>query len=84
MPALTIRNIPDDVHRGLKALAASHGQSTEAEVRAILAAAVKPASRLKMGQALWELGREVGLTNDDITAMEASRDSKPAEPLSFD
>ncbi|OJX91002.1 MAG: plasmid stabilization protein [Novosphingobium sp. 63-713] len=84
MPALTIRNIPDDVHRGLKALAASHGQSTEAEVRAILAAAVKPASRLKMGQALWELGREIGLTNDDIAAMEASRDSKPAEPLSFD
>ncbi|GMM62446.1 FitA-like ribbon-helix-helix domain-containing protein [Novosphingobium pituita] len=84
MPALTIRNIPEDVHRGLKALAASHGQSTEAEVRAILAAAVKPASRLKMGQALWELGREVGLTNDDIAAMEACRDSKPAEPLSFD
>ncbi|MDK4807968.1 MAG: plasmid stabilization protein [Novosphingobium aromaticivorans] len=84
MPALTIRNIPEDVHRGLKALAASHGQSTEAEVRAILAAAVKPASRLKMGQALWELGREVGLTNDDIAAIEASRDSKPAVPLSFD
>ncbi|GMM60902.1 FitA-like ribbon-helix-helix domain-containing protein [Novosphingobium pituita] len=84
MPALTIRNIPDDVHRGLKALAASHGQSTEAEVRAILAAAVKPASRLKMGQALWELGREAGLTSDDIAAMEASRASKPAEPLSFD
>lgn len=84
MPALTIRNIPEDVHRGLKALAASHGQSTEAEVRAILAAAVKPVSRLKMGQALWELGREAGLTGDDIAAMEASRDSKPAEPLSFD
>lgn len=84
MPALTIRNIPEDIHRGLKALAASHGQSTEAEVRAILAAAVKPASRLKMGQALWELGREAGLTNDDIAAIEASRDSKPADPLSFD
>lgn len=84
MPALTIRNIPEDIHRGLKALAASHGQSTEAEVRAILAAAVKPSSRLKMGQALWELGREVGLSNDDVAAMDATRDSTPAEPMSFD
>ena len=84
MPDLSIRNIPEDIHRGLKALAASHGQSTEAEVRAILAAAVKPANRLRMGQALWELGREVGLSDDDIAAMDATRDSTPAEPLKFD
>lgn len=84
MPALTIRNIPEDIHRGLKALAASHGQSTEAEVRAILSAAVKPASRLKIGQALWELGRQVGLSNDDVAAMDAMRDSTPAVPMSFD
>lgn len=84
MPALTIRNVPEDIHRGLKALAASHGQSTEAEVRAILTAAVKPASRLKIGQALWELGREVGLSNGDVAAMDDMRDSTPAAPMSFD
>ena len=84
MPALTIRNIPEDIHRGLKALAASHGQSTEAEVRAILAAAVKPETRLKMGQALWELGRTAGLTDEDIAAMNATRNSTPAEPIQFD
>jgi plasmid stability protein len=81
MPALHIRNIPDDVHQGLKALAVSHGRSTEAEVREILALAVKP---VRMGEALWELGREIGLTNDDITAIEAGRDRTPAEPVSFD
>lgn len=65
-------------------LAANPGQSTEAEVRAILAATVKPASRLKMGQAFWDLGRKVRLTNDDVTTMDATRDSAPAEPLSFE
>lgn len=40
MAAVTIRNIPDATHRALKARAASHGRSTEAEIRAILADAV--------------------------------------------
>ena len=84
MPALTIRNIPDDIHRGLKALAASHGQSTEAEVRSILAAAVKPETRVKMGQALWELGREIQLTKEEVAIMESARDRTPAKPMSFD
>lgn len=84
MPALTIRNIPDDIHRGLKALAVSHGQSTEAEVRSILAAAVKPENRLKMGQALWELGREIQLTEEEIAIMDGVRDKSPANPMSFD
>jgi plasmid stability protein len=84
MPALTIRNIPDDIHRGLKALAASHGQSTEAEVRSILAAAVKPESRMRIGQALWELGREIQLTEEEVAIMESARDRTPAKPMSFD
>jgi plasmid stability protein len=45
MPARHIRNLPDDVHQGLKALAASHGRNTEAEVREILAMAVTPNSQ---------------------------------------
>ena len=35
MPAITIRNISDETHRALKARAASHNRSTEAEVRAM-------------------------------------------------
>jgi plasmid stability protein len=81
MPALHIRGIPDDIHQGLKALAASHGRSTEAEVREIIASAVKP---VRMGEALWKLGREIGLSDDDFEIIESVRDRIPAEPMSFD
>ncbi|MBB5858370.1 FitA-like ribbon-helix-helix domain-containing protein [Xanthomonas arboricola] len=30
MPSFTVRNIPDDVHRAIRARAALHGRSTEA------------------------------------------------------
>lgn len=84
MPALTIRNIPDDIHRGLKALAASHGHSTEAEVREILAAAVKPEGRVRMGQALAAIWGPVGLTDEEAAIIDSARDRTPAEPMSFD
>jgi plasmid stability protein len=78
---LTVRNLPGDVHRALRVRAASHGRSTEAEVRDILADAVKPKTRLRAGDALAALGREISLTNEDIEALEQSRDKTPAEPL---
>ena len=84
MAAIHIRNIPEDILQGLKALAVSHGRSTEAEVREILEAAVKPAKRIRMGEALWNLGRKVGLTDEEVTAIESARDRTPAEPISFD
>ena len=40
MPALTVRQIEDDVYQGLKAQAESRGRSLEAELRSILVAAV--------------------------------------------
>jgi len=40
---LTIRNLDESVKRGVRLLAASHQRSMEAEVRQILAAAVKEA-----------------------------------------
>ena len=39
MAAVTIRNLSDAAHRALKARAAQHNRSTEAEMRAILEAA---------------------------------------------
>ena len=48
MAMLTVRNLPDDVHRALGVRAAQHGHSTEAEVREILACAVKPESRVRL------------------------------------
>jgi plasmid stability protein len=84
MAILTVRNVPDDVHRALRVRAARHGRSTEAEVREILAAAVKPEKRVRMGEALAAIGRRIGLTNEDFAIFESVRDKKPARPLSFD
>ncbi len=42
MAMLTVRNLPDEVHRALRVRAAQRGHSMEAEVREILAGAVKP------------------------------------------
>ena len=38
MANVTVRNLPDAVHRALRARAATHGRSTEAEIRYILEA----------------------------------------------
>lgn len=80
MAVLTVRNIPDEVHRALRVRAAQHGRSTEAEVREIIAAAVVPQQRLLIGDALAALGRTLQLTDDDIAAINAVRDQAPATP----
>jgi len=82
MAMLTVRNLPDEVHRALRVQAALHGHSTEAEVREILANAVKP--RVRVGDALAALGREIGLTNADFEVFDQVRDKTPAEPLRFE
>lgn len=84
MAMLTVRNLPDDVHRALRVQAALHGRSTEAEVREILALAVKPELRLRVGDALADLSSKIGLSNQDVMVLERARDRTPAEPLSFE
>lgn len=84
MAILTVRNVPDEVHRALRVRAAQHGRSTEAEIREILAAAVKPEKRVRMGDALAGIGRRLGLTNDDVAAMEGARNKAPAVPIRLD
>ena len=84
MAMLTVRNLPDDVHRALRVRAAQHGRSTEAEVREILANAVKPETRVRLGDALAALGRKIGLTNEDFKAFDGVRDKTPAEPVRFE
>ena len=51
-------------------------------MRAILEAAVRPQGRLKLGTALGEMSRKIGLTKRDIEALEGARD--PAAPMSFE
>lgn len=84
MGMMTIRSIPDEVHNALKARAKQHHRSAEAEVRAILEEVIRPETRLKMGDALADLGRKVGLTNEDIAVLEQERKKTPAEPMSFE
>jgi plasmid stability protein len=83
MAMLTVRNLPDDVHRALRMQAALHRQSTEAEVREILAIAVKPETRVRLGDSLAALGKKVGLTSEDFEVFQQVRDRTPAEPLRF-
>ena len=52
MAMLTVRNIPDEVHRALRVRAARQGHSMEAEVRDILASTVSPQGRVKLGSLL--------------------------------
>jgi plasmid stability protein len=80
---LTVSNLPDGVHRALRVRSARHGRSAEAEVREILADAVKPQSRRRMGDALAALGREIGLANEDFEVFARMRDKAPAEPSRF-
>ena len=49
MSTITVRNLPEETHRALRVRAAERGRSTEAEVRAILEEAVRPAERLRIG-----------------------------------
>ena len=84
MQAVTIRNLSDETHRALKIRAAQHNRSTEAEMRAILEAAVRPDGRLRLGTALAEMSRKIGLSNADVDALDQVRETKPAEPLHFE
>lgn len=84
MATLTVRKLPEGVHRALRVRAAMHGRSTEAEVRAILQNAVKPAERIRMGDALAALGRQIGLQNKDFAVFEQLRDRTPAKPREFE
>ena len=58
MSTLTIRKVPDEVHRALRVRAALNGLSAEAEVRAIIESAVAPKTNL--ADALSAIGQSVG------------------------
>ena len=78
MASVTVRNLPDETHRALRVRAATHGLSTEAEIRAILENAVRPENRIKLGSLLAEIGREAGGVDLDI-----ERDKTLVNPLDF-
>ncbi|MDR1730853.1 MAG: Arc family DNA-binding protein [Synergistaceae bacterium] len=84
MPVLTVRNVPDEVHRALRMRAAVNGRSMEAEAREILKNSLKSEQRVKMGDALAELGSRLGLSREDCMIPEQARSKMPAEPMTFE
>jgi plasmid stability protein len=85
MPSITIRNVPDEVHRAIRVRAAMHGRSAEAEIRNILEQATKPEGRLKLGSLLVSIAKEAGgLTEAEAGQINQLRDKRPAEPMSFE
>ena len=84
MAMLTVRNLPDEVHRALRVRAAQRGHSMEAEVREILESAVSPEGRVKLGSLLADMGRRAKLTDEEFAVFAQVRDRAPARPVSFE
>jgi antitoxin FitA len=84
MAMLTVRNIPEGVHRALRARAVRRGHSMEAEVREILESAVSPQGRVKLGSMLADMGRRAKLTDDEFAVFEQVRSKTPGRPPSFE
>ncbi|MDR0441519.1 MAG: Arc family DNA-binding protein [Candidatus Accumulibacter sp.] len=82
MKAVTIRNVPEEVHRAIRVRAARHGRTLQAELCSILASAVKPEGRVKLGDLLEGIGRKVKLTDEEMAIFD--RDHSPARAASFD
>lgn len=85
MAVLTIRNVPDNVHRALKARAARNQRSTEAEVRALLASSVEPIPA-GLGTRLSTIGSTHAVSPDDVDALDAAIAAveEPAAPHEFE
>jgi plasmid stability protein len=79
MPAVTVRNLPKEVHRALKLRAARNARITEAEIRVILEEAVSPKARIRIGSELAAFGKRFGGIDLDI-----HRDQTPTKPAVFE
>ena len=79
MPSLNVRNLSPQTHHALRIRAAQHGRSTEAEVRAILDAAVSTSPPPGLGSMLASIGRDFGGVDLAI-----ARDSQQPETAIFE
>ena len=79
---VTIRGVPEEVHRAIRERAEKHGHSLQAEMREILTNAVKSKDRVKLGDLLADIGKEVKLSNEEMVIFE--RNKSPASSVNFD
>jgi plasmid stability protein len=75
MSAIVVRKVRAETHRALRIRARQNGRSTEAEIRAILDGAVRPAARVRLGSALAALAKPWGGLD-----LKIARDKTPAAP----
>lgn len=76
MPSMTVRNLPDDLHRRIRLYAAERGLSAEAAVRRLLDEATRPAERLGDVVAAYARARAVDFPK-------TPRDCTPVSPADF-
>jgi plasmid stability protein len=79
MAVVTVRNLAEETHRALRVRAAHHGRSTEAEIRAILDEAVRPAKRVRVGSELAAFGKKFGGLELDISRTESGTEAASFE-----
>lgn len=84
MRSVTVRNVPEEVHRAIRIRAAQHGRSVEAEMRDILESAVRPEGRVKLGSLLTEIGRKINMCEEEFAIFESVRNQDPARAASFE
>lgn len=76
MPTMTVRNLPDDVHRRVRLYAAQHGISAEAAARKILDEATRPTDQLGDLVVAYARARKADFPD-------TPRDRTPIEPADF-
>jgi plasmid stability protein len=79
MAAVTVLNLPPEIHRALRVRAVQNGRSIEAEIRVILEEAVTRKPKLKIGSELAAFGRRYGGIE-----LNYKRDPRPFEPAKFE
>ena len=80
MPQITVRQVPDEVHRALKAQAERDGMSAEAKARQILAEGLFPEVEPRLGARLQGLAREFGV---DLEGVAFPRDRSGLDAAEF-
>ena len=76
MPTMTVRNLPEEVHRRIRLYAAEHGLSAEAAVRRLLDEATRPSERLGDVVVAFARSRRADFP-------ETPRNRTPIEPADF-
>lgn len=79
MAQITIRQIPDEVHRALKAQARAQGKSAEALARSILRRGLFPVDRPRPGDLLRSIWKDT-----DLEGVSFERDRSGIDAASFE